>query len=113
MRLANYKLFLVKWSWFGTKFVNLKPPQRTRGHQTNSKITGCTQTIVSYKTVSTQTDQDDQHINADTFTKHVEDEDDNYTDGDDDDDNYQPTTYDEVQPMMKQWLRSSTDELQI
>lgn len=75
--------------------VNLKPPQRTRGHQTNSKITGCTQTIVSYKTVSTQTDQDDQHINADTFTKHVEDEDDNYTDGDDDDDNYQPTTYDE------------------
>ena len=75
--------------------VNLKPPQRTRGHQTNSKITGCTQTIITYKTVSTQTDQDDQHINADTFTKHVEDEDDNYSDGDDDDDNYQPTTYDE------------------
>jgi hypothetical protein len=40
--------------------VNLKPPQRTRGHQTNSKITGCAQTIVSYKTVGTQTDQDDQ-----------------------------------------------------
>ena len=75
--------------------VNLKPPQRTRSHQTNSKITGCTQTIITYKTVSTQTDQDDQHINADTFTKHVEDEDNNYSDGDDDDDNYQPTNYDE------------------
>ena len=74
--------------------ANLKPPQRTRSHQTNSKITGCTQTIITYKTVSTQTDQGDQHINADTFTKHVEDEDDNYSDGDDDDDDYQPT-YDE------------------
>jgi len=74
--------------------ANLKPPQRTRIHQSNSKITGCTQTIVSYKTVSTQTHQDDQHINADSFTKHVEDEDDNYSDGDDDDDDYQ-ATYDE------------------
>ena len=74
--------------------VNLKPQQRTRSHQTNSKITGCTQTIITYKTVSTQTEQDDQHINADTFTKHVEDEDDNYSDGDDDDDDYRPT-YDE------------------
>ena len=75
--------------------VNLKPQERTQGHQTNSKITGFTQTIITYKTVSTQTYQDDLHINADTFTKLFEDEDDNYSDGDDDDDNYQPTTYDE------------------
>jgi len=42
--------------------VNLRPPQRTRSHQTDSRMTSCSSTQITYHTVATQTDhafQDD------------------------------------------------------
>lgn len=56
--------------------VNLRPPQRTRSHQTNPKYTFGTQTVPTYRTVSTQTDVFESAAQSTTSPYCSDDEDD-------------------------------------